>query len=437
MKKSKILLSLLLVAVMTLSLVSLIACTANDKDVEIVMWAPSGAQTFYAEWAKKWAEEYNKSEAAGGKTYTVIMGVEAEKTAATQMKNLGADGADVFCFVDDQMDTLLDAKLLSALGDPKNENAVLAKDIASRNTEGSVAAATGPDGLLYAFPMQADNTYFLFYDPAIISESELTTWDNIFEKVAAYNTEHSSNYRVQLDLGDPWYQSAFFYAFGGNATKTETNFGTDDIGLKALKTAHKMSMNPLLKVVPANDLPKEFNKTSQKIAVGVGGPFVYTEVLANNPNIKIAPLPKFVYEQEQAQMIPFLSNKLIGVNSLSQNIVAARDLANFMTSEAVQKDKMIKLSAGPSNINAANDAGASTSDIAKVLAAQSAYSIPQLNLPKGYWEAIKTPVNAVKTAGALADRTKDVYFKDGVYQDAELRKLLTAMVKAMELETAK
>ena len=144
MKKSKILLSLLLVAVMTLSLVSLIACTDNDKDVEIVMWAPSGAQTFYAEWAKKWAEEYNKSEAAGGKTYTVIMGVEAEKTAATQMKNLGADGADVFCFVDDQMDTLLDAKLLSALGDPKNENAVLAKDIASRNTEGSVAAATDP-----------------------------------------------------------------------------------------------------------------------------------------------------------------------------------------------------------------------------------------------------------------------------------------------------
>ncbi len=52
MKKSKILLSLLLVAVMTLSLVSLIACTDNDKDVEIVMWAPSGAQTFYAEWAK-------------------------------------------------------------------------------------------------------------------------------------------------------------------------------------------------------------------------------------------------------------------------------------------------------------------------------------------------------------------------------------------------
>ena len=122
-------------------------------------------------------------------------------------------------------------------------------------------------------------------------------------------------------------------------------------------------------------------------------------------------MPKFVYEQEQAQMIPFLSNKLIGVNSLSQNIVAARDLANFMTSEAVQKDKMIKLSAGPSNINAANDAGASTSDIAKVLAAQSAYSIPQLNLPKGYWEAIKTPVNAVKPPALLPTERKTFILK--------------------------
>lgn len=443
MKKSKAIISLLLVLVMALSLVSLIACNNDDDEIELVMWAPSGAQTFYTEWAKKWAEEYNKSEAANGKTYIVIMGIEAEKTAATQMKNLGADGADVFCFVDDQMDTLLEAKLLSALGNPDNDNAVLAKDIAERNTEGSVAAARGSDGNLYAFPMQADNTYFLFYDPNIISESELTTWDNIFAKVAAYNTahstpEHSVNYRVQIDLGDPWYQSSFFYAFGGTASKSETNFGTDEVGLKALKTAHKMAMDPLLKVVPANDLPKEFDKSSQKIAVGVGGPFVYTEVKEKNPDIKIAPLPKFVYENQEYQMIPFLSNKLIGVNSLSQNIVAARDLANFMTSEAVQKDKMIKLSAGPSNINAANSTdSATTSEIAQVLAAQSSYSIPQLNLPKGYWEAIKTPVNAVKTAGALTDRNKDTYYKDGVYQDAELRKLLAAMVTAMELETAK
>lgn len=438
MKKSKAIISLLLVLVMALSLVSLIACNDNDNEVELVMWAPSGAQTFYSEWAKKWAEEYNKSEAANGKTYIVIMGIEAEKTAATQMKNLGADGADVFCFVDDQMDTLLDAKLLSLLGNPDNENAILARDIAARNTAGSVAAARGEDGNLYAFPMQADNTYFLFYDPNIISESELTTWDNIFEKVTAYNTAHKTNYRVQIDLGDPWYQSSFFYAFGGTASKTETNFSTDDVGLKALKTAHKMAMEPLLKVVPANDLPKEFDKSSQKIAVGVGGPFVYTEVKEKNPDIKVAPLPKFVYENQKYQMIPFLSNKLIGVNDLSKDRVAARDLANFMTSEAVQKDKMVKLSAGPSNINAANSTGsATTSEIAAVLAAQSTYSIPQLNLPKGYWEAIKTPVNAVKTAGALADRNKDTYYKDGVYQDAELRKLLTAMYTAMELETAK
>ena len=434
MKKSKILLSLLVVAVMVISMVSLIACTEEqDQEIEIVMWAPAGAQTFYKQWADKWAEEYNKT--VEGKKYTVIMGVEAEKTATTQMVSLGADGADVFCFVDDQMDILLEAKLLSPLGNPANDNAALAKDIASRNTANSVASASDKDGMIYAFPMQSDNTFFLFYDSSIVNADDLTTWDKVFETVTAYNSAHSTNYRVQLDMGDPWYQSAFFFSFGGEANLNSTNFGTDEVGLKALKAIHQMSMQPLLKVVAANDISKEFKKSSQKIAVGVAGPFAYTETMATNPDVKLAPLPSIVLDEETVQMKPFLGNKLMGVNALSKEIVASRSLANYLTSEEVQKDKMLKLSASPSNINASSNVDTSTIDeIATVLNAQASYSVAQINLPGGYWEAIKTPCNAMYTAGSLSDRTKDKYYVNDQYVDSEIKTLLTNMIAAMTFE---
>ena len=177
---------------------------------------------------------------------------------------------------------------------------------------------------------------------------------------------------------------------------------------------------------------KEFQKSSQKIVAGVGGSFVYTEVMQNNPDVKVAVLPKIVYEEQEYTMIPFLGSKLIGVNAMAgDRIPAARSLANYLTSEEVQLDKMVKLAAGPSNINAANSDQAKQSELTNVLAAQALYSVAQSNLPGGYWEAMKTPVNAVRT-GVTSEKYK--YYQNGVYNDVALRELLTNMMSAIKFD---
>lgn len=433
MKKSKIILSLLIVAVMVASLFALIACDPDKpQEVELVMWAPSSAQTFYQTWADKWAEEYSKSEAAQGKTYKVIMGIMGEKDAATNLIQMEGDGPDLLCFANDQIDNLLAANLLSSLGNPDNDNATLAKDIAARNTAGSVATAKGKDGNLYAFPMQADNTFYLFYDSSVLTADDVKTWDSLFAAVDKYNADNGKEYGVQIDLGDPWYQSSFFLSFGGQVNSTQSNFGTDEVGLRAFKALHQFALHSALKVVPANDLGKEFNKSSQKIVAGVGGSFVYTEVMADNPDVKVAVLPKIVYEQQEYTMVPFLGSKLIGINAMAgDRIPAARSLANYLTGEEVQLDKMVKLAAGPSNINVANSDQAKQSELTQVLATQALYSVAQSNLPGGYWEAIKTPVNAVRT-GVTSEKYK--YYKDGVYDDVALRELLTNMMSAITFD---
>ena len=433
MKKSKIILALLIVAVMVSSLFALIACNEKPQpEVELVMWAPAGAQTFYQTWADKWAEEYSKSEAAQGKTYKVIMGIMGEKDAATNLIQMEGDGPDLLCFANDQIDDLLAANLLSPLGNPDNENATLAKDIAARNTEGSVATARGKDGNLYAFPMQADNTFYLFYDSSVLTKEDVRTWDSLFAAVDDYNAANNKEYGVQIDLGDPWYQSSFFLTFNGQVNSTQSNFGSDEVGLKALKAVHQFALHSTLKVVASNDLGTEFKKSSQKIVAGVGGSFVYSEVMANNPDVKVAVLPKIVFEQQEYTMIPFLGSKLIGINAMAgERIPAARSLANYLTGEEVQLDKMVKLAAGPSNINAANSDQATQSELTKVLADQALYSVAQSNLPGGYWEAIKTPVNAVRT-GVTSKKYK--YYKDGAYDDVALRELLTNMMSAIKFE---
>ena len=61
MKKSKILVAILLAAVMVFSVVSMVACNENESRIELLMWVPSNAQTFYKKWAEKWAENYTDS----------------------------------------------------------------------------------------------------------------------------------------------------------------------------------------------------------------------------------------------------------------------------------------------------------------------------------------------------------------------------------------
>ena len=51
-------------------------------------------------------------------------------------------------------------------------------DVKSANASGSVEAAT-KDGTLYAFPMSADNGYFLYYNSTLVTPEDAQTWDTL------------------------------------------------------------------------------------------------------------------------------------------------------------------------------------------------------------------------------------------------------------------
>ena len=105
------------------------------------------------------------------------------------------EAPDVFTFADDQLLAFAASGILTPI-----ENA---DDVRARNVEGSVEAATIDDSL-YAYPLTADNGYFLYYNKEYFTSEDLTSLDQILS-VAAENGK-----KVTMDFSSAWYLYAFF-----------------------------------------------------------------------------------------------------------------------------------------------------------------------------------------------------------------------------------
>ena len=119
------------------------------------------------------------------------------------------NGADVFPFADDQLSAMVAAGALYPVPN--------AEEVKSANLEESVSAASIND-ILYAYPMTADNGYFLYYDKNVLSDEDVQTMDGMLEALNAAGRSFS------MELNSGWY----LYTFFGN---TGLEFGINDDGV--------------------------------------------------------------------------------------------------------------------------------------------------------------------------------------------------------------
>ena len=108
-----------------------------------------------------------------------------ENSDAQTRDNVLADvhnAADVFVMADDQVSSLAAAGALYPVPN--------VDEVKAENVEGSIDASTVND-VLYAYPMTADNGYFLYYNKKYYKDSDVTTFDQVL-KVAADNGKKSA-----------------------------------------------------------------------------------------------------------------------------------------------------------------------------------------------------------------------------------------------------
>ncbi len=375
----------LLAVLLTLSLM-VVGVSALAETVSLKVWGAQDDQ----ETTLKLVEAFKA--ANPDKTYDITFGVVGEPDAKTKYLEDPAAAADVFAFAGDQLYELLQADALYEV--TINKDAVIAA-----NTPGSIEAATVKN-ILYAYPMTADNGYFLYYDKSVISEEQAKTLDGILE--AAQN----ANKKMFMDVSNGWYIASFFMGAGGK-------LGLDDAGNQTCDFNNE-------KGVAAGEAIKAFTAHSafmtgddailtggigDTIAAGVSGTWNASAIKEKlGDNYAATKLPTFTMNGEQVQMASFSGYKLMGVNTLTAFPEEAMALAEWLTNEESQIKRFEVRALGPSNIKAAQSEAVQANVALAALAAQSEFAFPEKDVRGNYW----SPAEAFGTTMEAKDYSKDV-----------------------------
>ena len=319
-----------------------------------------------------------------------------EGEAATQMVSSVEDGADIFCFAQDQLARLIEAGALAKLG------VETSKTITANNDASAVKAAT-VNGNIYCYPLTSDNGYFMYYDKSVISEDKLDSLEDLIAACEAANKSFS----FQLE-GSGWYNASFFFATGcvsewttdanGKFIKVNDTFDSD-AGLVALKGMQKLLKSKAY-VDSSNGADFDAAIPSAVVISGTWDSKVVKKILGDN--FGATDLPSFTVDGKSYHLGSFSGNKLLGVkpqpNTQAKKAAVLQKLAIFLTGEECQTERFEQFGWGPSNLKA-QESDAVQSDVTlAALAEQSAYARPQLQIHGSWWDISKSYATAAKEA---------------------------------------
>ena len=351
------------------------APAASGETIALTVWAADEDQTLTAELVE------NFKAANPDQTFDITIGVESEAKAKDDILVDPEAAADVFAFASDQITDLVNAGVLQPVQDVDT--------ISSENVAGSVDAAT-VDGTLYAYPMSADNGYFLFYDSTVVTDP--SNWDAILADCAA------AGKKAGMVMASGWYNAGFFYGAGfttalneDGSTSMDWN-GTSADGIAGTDVAQAM----LDIAGNAAFLPITDGDTSNQIAGGelgaiISGTWDAAAVQeAFGDGYAATALPTYTCAGEQVPMGSAAGYKMIGVNANSAQVGWAMELAKFLTNEESQKERFSQRQIGPSNI-AAGEAPEVQENVALVaVTMQNGTNGVVQVVGGGYWEPTKT-----------------------------------------------
>lgn len=320
--------------------------TAKEKGKEegvinLSIWAEAANNDLLNKMIDSFKEKYK-----GEAEFEITLVESAD--SATRDKLLGDihNGADVFAFADDQLSAMAAGGALEPVSN--------AEEVKAANLEEAVAAASIND-ILYAYPMTADNGYFLYYNKKYFSDKDVQTLDGIL----AAAKKAKKKFSMEWDSG--WY----LYAFFGN---TGLEFGINDDGvtnyctwnskkgsIKGVDIAEALldiSSSPAFVSTPDGDVVKGIQKGN--IIAAVSGVWNEVEIKkAWGQDYGAVKLPTYTVAGKQVQMSSFTGYKMMGVNYYSEHKEWAMKLADWLTNEQNQLLRLQERSQGPSNIVAA------------------------------------------------------------------------------------
>jgi len=419
-------LAILMAAIMALSMVSI--ASADPGTYDITVWCPEEA----VELTKTQIEDFNKTN-NGGITFNATVEPVSESTSATNMINDVEAGADIFFFAQDQFARLVQAGALTKL------DAATAETVKAENDVSAVAAATSGDAM-FAYPLTADNGYFMYYDKSVIPEEDVDS----LEKLIA-DCEAAQKYFAMELQTSAWYIASFFFATG-----CKSNWVTDDTGafievaddfdsaagLIAAKGIEKLVKSPFHL---SSSKASEFASGAAVVVTGIWDYATAAEILGDN--MGITDLPSFEVDGVEYHLGSFSGCKLLGVKPQvkSGKATALTLLATYLTGEKCQLERFEARAWGPSNLKAQQNEAVQANPGLVALAKQNQYATVQGQIHGSWWDIAKVIGDDIKAAEdeaglqaaldayydkiaslfTLSDEVKNGYTIIGMYNDAD------------------
>ncbi len=335
---------------------------SGNQKVELVVWGAEEDKELMTQIIQSFQTNYQ-----GQADFQISFEVQGESQCKDVLLGGLEEGADVFTFADDQVNALAAAGALDPI-----ENA---DEIRSKNLSSAVEAAT-VNNQLYAYPLTADNGYFLYYNKQYISEEQVKTLDGILDAAAA------SGKRFTMDWSSAWY----VYSFFGN---TNLQVGLNDDGITNYCTWNQTDgdirgIDVAQSMLQIAGSPGFANRTDEEFLSGVkngsviaGISGVWNSVAVTESwgeNTGAAKLPTYTCNGKQLQMASFSGCKLIGVNAYSEHPKWAARLAEWITNEDNQRLRFEMRGQGPSNTAVADSSEIQNSPAIAALLEQSEFS---------------------------------------------------------------
>ncbi len=304
---------------------------------------------------------------AGQAEFRITYQAQSESSCKDVLLGDLENGADVFAFADDQAAALAAAGALDPI---ENEAEIRAASLPA------AADAASVDGVMYAYPLTADNGYFLYYNKAYFSEEEIQSLNRMTDAAARAGRE------VTMDWSSAWYVYSFFGNTGLEIGLNEdgiTNYCTwnsADGPIRGVDVAQAMldiASSPGFS--SRTDLDFLAGVQDGSVVAGVSGVWNAMAIeQAWGENFGAAKLPLFTCAGQEVQMASFSGCKLVGVNAYSQHPQWAARLAEWITNEENQVLRFTMCGQGPANLNAANSPETQASPAIAALLAQSEFS---------------------------------------------------------------
>ena len=340
--------------------------------------------------------------AASNGKYTINAKIEpvGEASAASSMLQDVQDGADLFCFAQDQLSRLKVAGALAKLSSSYVES------LTTEMGDGAVDAARVNDDV-YAFPITSDNGYFLYYDKSVISDEDAKDMSKILADCKSagktLNFEARSNgfYAASYFMATGCYSSWTLNSETGKFESYKDNYNSA-AGLEAAKGLKELDNKAL---VAGNSQASKLGSSAAAVISGIWEYEVATKNLG--ANLGCAELPSFSVGEASYHLSSFDGYKLLGVKPQvdARKASVCRKLARFLTNEECQSQRFDEASWGPTNKAASQKESVLAHAGLQALAKQHEYAKPQGQCPGAWFTALATTAKAV-TSSATDDQLR-------------------------------